>query len=154
VPPGFREAARKGLVSDELSRSINTLCSIIIDVSERTRSTPGQGPILSDQRCSMIHSLIDLLQDPSRIASENIEECCVLAILIYDLIILSGMRPTAGPQITLSRDLKSPLEQTNLSLYWNGEFNLLLWVLSLDMWLVICSHRSPGSLVSSAAFLS
>jgi len=39
------------------------------------------------------------------------------------------MSPWASPLVALSRDLKNALEQTDLSLYWSGEVNLLLWVL-------------------------
>jgi hypothetical protein len=77
----------------------------------------------------MEQDLKDRLRDPSGTTSENIEECCVLAILISDHIILRALPPTAAPQIEMSRDLKFALEQTNLSLYWNREFDLLLWVL-------------------------
>jgi hypothetical protein len=117
VPPGFQEAAQKGLIGVELYRLINTLCSLIIDTNERTQLTPAVALRFSDRRINMEQDLKDRLRDPSGTTSENIEECCVLAILISDHIILRALPPTAAPQIEMSRDLKFALEQTNLSLF-------------------------------------
>lgn len=58
-----------------------------------------------------------------------IEECCVLAILIYGDITLIALTPRTCSLVALSRDLKNVLEQTDLNRYWSREFYLLPRVL-------------------------
>jgi hypothetical protein len=126
VPSGIRRATVKGLISLELFKSINTLCSVFIENNGRTPSTLADAIKLTDKRKDLEQNLTKILQGPSRIVSE---ECCALAILIYKHITLGAMPSTTTLIIGLSRDLKHTLEQTDLSLYWSGEVNLLLWVL-------------------------
>lgn len=121
VPPRFREAAQNGLIGLELYRLIDTLCSLIVQMSSLTQLTSADAVRFSDRRINMEQNLKDLLIDPSEISSENIVECCVLAILIYDHISMRAM----PPQIEMSRDLKLALERTSLSLD-SGEFKLVL----------------------------
>jgi hypothetical protein len=126
VPSGLRKIALKGLINFEVFKSINTLCSLFIKNDERTPNNPVNAMKINDKYQDMEQILNSVLYGPPK---NLIEECCVLAILIYGNITLLDMSPWASPLVALSHDLKNALEQTDLSLYWSGEVNLLLWVL-------------------------
>jgi hypothetical protein len=126
VPSGIRKATLNGQMSLELFKSINTLCSLFIEINERTPPSPVGALTFTDKREDLERNLENILQSSSSIVSEH---SCVLAILIYEHITLKALTAAAPPVIELSHDLKIALEQTDLSLYWGGEVKLLLWVL-------------------------
>lgn len=147
VPSGIRKATLNGQISLELLKSINTLCSLFFEINERTPRTLAGALKFTDRHENLEQNLKSVLQGSSRNVSEH---SCVLAILIYEYITLKALTAAAPPIIIeLSRDVKGALEQTDLSLHWSGEVNLLLWFFSLDTCLATCRHRSPGSPISS-----
>jgi hypothetical protein len=146
VPSGIRKATLNGQISLELLKSINTLCSLFFEINERTPRTLAGALKFTDRRENLEQNLKSVLQGSARNVSEH---SCVLAILIYEYVTLKALTAAAPPIIEPSRGVKGALEQTDLSLHWSGEVNLLLWFFSLDTCLATCRHRSPGSLISS-----
>jgi hypothetical protein len=126
VPSGIRKATLNGQISLELLKSINTLCSLFFEINERTPRTLAGALKFTNRRENLEQNLKSVLQGSSRNVSEH---SCVLAILIYEHITLKDLTAAAPPVIELSRDLKSALKQTDLSLLWSREVNLLLGVL-------------------------
>ena len=126
VPSGIRKATLNGQIGLELFKSINTLCSLLIEINERRPHPPADALKFTDGLEDLGQNLKNVLQSPSRIVPEH---RCVLAILIYEHIALNALTAAATPVIRLFRDLKITLEQMDLSLYWSGEVNLLLWAL-------------------------
>lgn len=62
-------------------------------------------------------------------ATTHIENCCRLAAHIYINIVLRLMPPAAAVFTYLADELKDALKQTNLKSLWEGNAELLMWIL-------------------------
>jgi hypothetical protein len=120
LPLGFRDIARRGIISATAISHLRTVHALSLDSAVNLQDG-------YEERLKILDRELEVLINPSLCDSGMaIEECCVLATRIY---VNSVLRRGETIPHHLSANLKVALGRTDMDSHWGENYKVLLWVL-------------------------